>query len=352
MRIRVLSDLHLEFRPLELSEVPADVVVLAGDTAPGPMGVRWARERFPRTPVVYVAGNHEAYGHSLPSLYELLRREAAGSTVHVLEEEAVELDGVEFLGCTLWTDQALFGDPVATGGHLEAGMNDYRVVWSTARGERWTAADARSAHARSRAWLEQRLEAAPARRLHIPSGLPGGGFQRRAVDPRPHPHPRGLLVGLYTRALQPARVRVRARRGIPPRPHHRLVTHGPRRHGSGGAPRDAGPPVDSLRGASPVSSLARQRSVPQPVPWPACHSRRRARTQSSEGARRRERSSVELLVVVGGWDMPSSFGRGRTPGAPSQPHEKTPRGAVIGGGKVAARGAPPGGDSVSRRSGT
>jgi predicted phosphodiesterase len=163
MRIRVLSDLHLEFRPLELPVVSADVVVLAGDTAPGTMGVRWAREQFPRTPVVYVAGNHEAYGHSLPGLYELLRREAAGSAVHVLEEEALELDGVEFLGCTLWTDQALFGDPEATGGLLEAGMNDYHMVWSTARGERWTAADARAAHARNRAWLEQRFATPPGR---------------------------------------------------------------------------------------------------------------------------------------------------------------------------------------------
>ena len=64
MRIRVLSDLHREFGHVELPEVDADIVVLAGDTDRGVRGVRWAIARFSPTPVLYIAGNHEFYGET------------------------------------------------------------------------------------------------------------------------------------------------------------------------------------------------------------------------------------------------------------------------------------------------
>jgi predicted phosphodiesterase len=59
MRIRVLSDLHREFGTVDLPDVAADVVVFAGDIDRGIKGVVWARQAFPGTPVLYVAGNHD-----------------------------------------------------------------------------------------------------------------------------------------------------------------------------------------------------------------------------------------------------------------------------------------------------
>jgi hypothetical protein len=44
MKIQVVSDLHLEFAPLTLPNVGADVVVLAGDIDIGTKGVRFAAE--------------------------------------------------------------------------------------------------------------------------------------------------------------------------------------------------------------------------------------------------------------------------------------------------------------------
>lgn len=66
MRIRILSDIHIEFEPYRPSEVEADLVILAGDIGVGLDGIRWAQRHFPDLPVVYIAGNHEYYGHSLP----------------------------------------------------------------------------------------------------------------------------------------------------------------------------------------------------------------------------------------------------------------------------------------------
>jgi predicted phosphodiesterase len=61
MRIRVLSDLHLEFREWNPPKADADVVVLAGDIHVGVKGIEWARRSFPAIPIVYVPGNHEFY---------------------------------------------------------------------------------------------------------------------------------------------------------------------------------------------------------------------------------------------------------------------------------------------------
>jgi Icc-related predicted phosphoesterase len=131
MRIRILSDLHREFGHFTLPEVAADVVVLAGDIDKHTRGVAWARERFPDVPVLYVAGNHEFYGERIGRLHEKLCEAAAGSNVHILENETFELNGYRFFGATLWTDFNLLGDrtmSMGAAGSKEGGMNDYRKI--------------------------------------------------------------------------------------------------------------------------------------------------------------------------------------------------------------------------------
>src|SRR5579862_93989 len=104
VRLHVLSDLHLEHAPYEEPPADADVIVLAGDVGTGVAGVRWARTWAADRPVLYIAGNHEFYGQELQALSGALREEAAGSSVQVLEDEQLVLDGVRFLGCSLWSD--------------------------------------------------------------------------------------------------------------------------------------------------------------------------------------------------------------------------------------------------------
>ena len=163
MRLWILSDLHLEAGLPALPAVQADVVVLAGDTAEGGLGLAWARRSFPDTPVVYVLGNHEYYGNVFPGLAEELKREAAGSHVHVLERDAVHIGGVEFLGCTLWTDQELWQSREASANVLEQTLNDHRRIRSQATGKALRAGEARATHAASRAWLEACCATAPER---------------------------------------------------------------------------------------------------------------------------------------------------------------------------------------------
>jgi predicted phosphodiesterase len=158
MRLHILSDLHLEFGPVEIPPADADLVVLAGDVHLGREGLRWARNQFPDKPVVYVLGNHEFYRHSLPGLTGLLRRETEGSHVHLLENSPVEINGFTFLGCTLWTDFQLSGLPVAAMLAAEESLSDYHVIHFDPE-DRWLRAeDTVRLHSASVAWLRRALD--------------------------------------------------------------------------------------------------------------------------------------------------------------------------------------------------
>lgn len=133
MKLHVLSDLHLEFAPHLVNEDAArtaDVIVLAGDLHTGTQAIGWARQSFPDKPIIYVAGNHEFYGHHWDKLLEQLRSEAQVHGVHFLENDSVIIDGVRFLGATLWTDFDYFGRAKRHANMLaaEAGMNDFKRI--------------------------------------------------------------------------------------------------------------------------------------------------------------------------------------------------------------------------------
>src|SRR5262245_45779782 len=98
MKIRILSDLHLEFMDWQPPQVEADVVVLAGDIHVSVRGLEWAREHFPTMPVVYVAGNHEFYGRQMQAVSNGLRETGKRLGIHMLEGDELVVAGIRFLG--------------------------------------------------------------------------------------------------------------------------------------------------------------------------------------------------------------------------------------------------------------
>lgn len=108
MKLNILSDLHLSCGALEVSRNDADVVILAGDIARPKEAACWALG-FAK-PVLYVPGNHEFYGDSIVGAAEELKRLCAGTAIHVLDNDQVIIEGVRFLGTTLWTDFMLWTD--------------------------------------------------------------------------------------------------------------------------------------------------------------------------------------------------------------------------------------------------
>ncbi|SAK62113.1 metallophosphoesterase [Caballeronia catudaia] len=172
MKIRVLSDLHLECdEPLAIPYAEADLVVLAGDIHNHAEGLRWAAENFDSdVPVIYVPGNHEYYDAEFGAM-EAAMQDAARSVdnVHYLNNASlVDRRGAwRVLGTTLWTDFALFG---AGANEIEAAkeactkvMLDYKgliqLAWPEPDGEHREFApdDSLALHEQARAWLEGEL---------------------------------------------------------------------------------------------------------------------------------------------------------------------------------------------------
>jgi predicted phosphohydrolase len=128
MRLHILSDIHLEHAPFNPPKTEAEVVILAGDIHAGIKGITWAMVTFQNAPVAYILGNHEYYGQAIPKHIIKLKELAQGSNVHVLENDAFVLGDVVFLGCTLWTDFELFGNPRVAGFYATQSMTDYRKI--------------------------------------------------------------------------------------------------------------------------------------------------------------------------------------------------------------------------------
>lgn len=130
MKIQLLSDLHLEANP-GFVPVPAPgavVLVLAGDI--GSYQLRrdgtvmdepdWGLRRFSPlpeyagwpVPVLFCPGNHEYDGLDLDEAHRGLQEACARLGIVWLERAVVVLQGVRFVGTTLWSDyDALAAEP-------------------------------------------------------------------------------------------------------------------------------------------------------------------------------------------------------------------------------------------------
>ncbi len=116
MKLQLLSDLHLESHPRFHAEpVPgADLLVLAGDVGSYQEGSRLEEPDFglgrfsPKkgwpTPVIYVPGNHEYDNLDFDDTHVRLRALCEELGILWLERETLVIEGIRFIGTTLWAD--------------------------------------------------------------------------------------------------------------------------------------------------------------------------------------------------------------------------------------------------------
>ena len=148
MKINVISDLHLEFADLTLPG--GDILILSGDVCEAkrlkkntynPEYTFLPNEDVEKRPdrynrffieecakyrhVIYVMGNHEHYGSVYNNTYETIKTHLP-ENVHLLEQESIEIDGVLFIGASLWTD--MNKEDSLTMYHMRSMMNDYRHI--------------------------------------------------------------------------------------------------------------------------------------------------------------------------------------------------------------------------------
>ena len=117
MRIQLFSDLHLERYPAFQPRIAPgiDLIVLAGDIGSYQEGSRlggtdFGLERFAPAlgatdaTVLYVPGNHEYDGLEFDEAHARLRATCERLGIVWLDRETVIVDGVRFVGTTLWAD--------------------------------------------------------------------------------------------------------------------------------------------------------------------------------------------------------------------------------------------------------
>ncbi len=143
MKIRILSDIHLEFGDYFVEPLPDDketVLVLAGDITVAASRVsknvflpfiERCYEQFYH--VVMIMGNHEHYHGDIYKskglLKSLLYDNHLEHGVSLLENETVCIEGVAFIGATLWTDCSLTGEAMSPKAeYLWNGMTDSKIV--------------------------------------------------------------------------------------------------------------------------------------------------------------------------------------------------------------------------------
>ena len=116
MKIQLLSDLHLEAHPhwLPTPSPGADVLVLAGDVGSYQKGSQltdtdFGLARFSPlqgwpTPVFFVPGNHEYDAQDFDAAHSRLRETCERLGLIWLERETRVMNGVRWIGTTLWSD--------------------------------------------------------------------------------------------------------------------------------------------------------------------------------------------------------------------------------------------------------
>lgn len=196
MKLQLASDLHLERDPTFRLQPAAPLLVLAGDVGSYQAGSRlaesdWGLGRFREgwEQVLYVPGNHEYDGLPWPETRARLRETAERLGLIWLDREVRVLDGVRFIGCTLWADFDLLVDPRAPmAQQLKARDKAYRAAnfylrrfSALEQGAPMLAERLRELALQDQAWLREQL-ALPfeGRTIVVTHFAPSG----RSADPR------------------------------------------------------------------------------------------------------------------------------------------------------------------------
>lgn len=133
MNIRLLSDLHIEFKDYPVDKLYSDsdtILILAGDIGLLKHAILFEfienlSQQFYK--IIYIAGNHEFYSSVLYGAFDKFKASISHlENVHCLEKETLVVDDILFIGATTWTSFR-GGNPI-TMMQIGNGLNDYRKI--------------------------------------------------------------------------------------------------------------------------------------------------------------------------------------------------------------------------------
>lgn len=196
MKLALASDLHLEFGDITLPNTHgAKVLILSGDillaevlhnhtidkTTGQVFGynlsinqslavrfrsfLRHVSEEYEY--IIYVLGNHEYYSGKYPDAVKWLQDEFKNyKNIHLLEHSHIEIEGVTFVGGTLWTSMNN-SDPM-TLQIIRGTMNDFNLIRNSEENYRkFSPSDAVRNHVKAVDYIKQIVESDPSKRYVV-----------------------------------------------------------------------------------------------------------------------------------------------------------------------------------------
>lgn len=107
MKIRLLSDLHIEVSPYNIDYNNEDILVLAGDISTDPYDIINLVNNYLKqnknTQIIFVLGNHDYYDRKIHQTFQIFESVNI-PRFHFLQDSSTVINGIRFFGSTLWTD--------------------------------------------------------------------------------------------------------------------------------------------------------------------------------------------------------------------------------------------------------
>lgn len=108
LKVRYMSDLHIEHSNCLIETKDCDVLILAGDICAYLADFHIVLNKIPvELPTLFVFGNHEYEDQEydlLKSKLQNIINEHEYPNFHILENDTIDIQGVRFIGTTLWTN--------------------------------------------------------------------------------------------------------------------------------------------------------------------------------------------------------------------------------------------------------
>lgn len=132
MKLHVLSDLHIEGYHFDIKQyqTDSDVLVLVGDIGRIDGEHKETLQQFlidaksMYDNVLYVAGNHEMYFSDYFDTLDTLKEISDKAGIQFLQNEEVNIDGINFFGSIFWTDM----NSMLAAQETKQYLNDFRLI--------------------------------------------------------------------------------------------------------------------------------------------------------------------------------------------------------------------------------
>lgn len=153
MKLKIISDLHLEFSEFTIPYDKEDILIIAGDLSPcyeqALKPIYEYLDKNKETSVIIVLGNHDYYENDIENTCEKWKS-LSNDRMFVLQDESIVVNKIRFYGATMWTNMK--GGNQLIMKECSKYINDFKKIYN------FTPDTFCELHELSRQKLEQTLE--------------------------------------------------------------------------------------------------------------------------------------------------------------------------------------------------